>query len=181
MSAGRQCSLVSGILRSMTINRATDFHSPSHGPLALLGVIDRIHGYVDEVAALQHKVIIGTDSSPAQGGLAEFVTALVVHRVGRGGIYFWRTAKKAAIHTLRDRMYHEALLSLELAQTLVSGGLLRPELMTNDFMEIHIDIGENGPTRAMIKEIVGMVHGSGFTVRTKPASFAASKVADRYT
>lgn len=165
----------------MNTQPALEFHSPSHGLLPLSGAITRIHGYVDEAVAFQHKVIIGTDSSPAQAGRAEFITALVVHRVGRGGIYFWRQSRREEIYTLRDRMYHEAVLSLQLAQILVTGGLLRPELATTDFLEIHIDIGENGPTRAMIKEIVGMVHGSGFTVRTKPASFAASKVADRYT
>jgi len=28
---------------------------------------------------------------------------------------------------------------------------------------------------------VGMIRGSGYTVKTKPESYAASKVADRYT
>ncbi|KKR03433.1 MAG: hypothetical protein UT31_C0021G0001, partial [Parcubacteria group bacterium GW2011_GWF2_39_13b] len=48
-------------------------------------------------------------------------------------------------------------------------------------LEIHVDIGQTGPTRDMIKEIVGMVNGFGFSARTKPESYAASKVADKYT
>ena len=33
----------------------------------------------------------------------------------------------------------------------------------------------------LVKEIVGMVNGFGFLARTKPESYAASKVADKYT
>ena len=157
------------------------FQSPSYGLLEFDQMISRIQSYVANGQRHQHKIILGTDSAPPLGSRAEFVTALVVHRVGRGGIYFWRRATQEKIVTLRDRMYHEALLSLELARKLVDDGLLAFGAVGSDWLEIHVDIGENGPTRQMIKEIVGMVTGSGFRVKTKPASYAASKVADRYT
>lgn len=48
-------------------------------------------------------------------------------------------------------------------------------------LEIHIDVGNVGKTREMIREVVGMVVGSGFTAKTKPDSWAASSVADKYT
>jgi len=48
-------------------------------------------------------------------------------------------------------------------------------------LEIHIDVGEVGPTREMIKEVVGMVTGSGFTAKTKPEAYGAASVADKYT
>jgi predicted RNase H-related nuclease YkuK (DUF458 family) len=32
----------------------------------------------------------------------------------------------------------------------------------------------------MIKEVVGMVNGSGFEAKTKPESWAASSVADKH-
>ena len=47
--------------------------------------------------------------------------------------------------------------------------------------EIHADIGENGETKAMIQEVVGMIRAHNFEAKTKPESYAASKVADRYT
>ena len=47
-------------------------------------------------------------------------------------------------------------------------------------LEIHVDIGPNGETRAMIAEIVGMIRANGFKVATKPASWGASHVADRH-
>jgi len=38
-----------------------------------------------------------------------------------------------------------------------------------------------GPTREMIKEVVGMVNGNGFTAKTKPESYGAFVVADKHT
>ena len=48
-------------------------------------------------------------------------------------------------------------------------------------LEIHVDIGEHGDTRDMIKEVVGMVTGNGFVAKTKPQAYAASYVADKHT
>jgi predicted RNase H-related nuclease YkuK (DUF458 family) len=44
-----------------------------------------------------------------------------------------------------------------------------------------LDVGEKGQTKDLIREVVGMVVGSGFDARIKPDSFGASKVADKYT
>jgi len=46
---------------------------------------------------------------------------------------------------------------------------------------IHADIGENGATKDMIKEVIGLIKGNGFEPKIKPESFAASVVADRYS
>ena len=48
-------------------------------------------------------------------------------------------------------------------------------------LEIHIDVGEHGDTRDMIKEVVGMVTGNGFVAKTKPEAYGASYVADKHT
>lgn len=157
------------------------FISPTLGELSLPAVIARIKEYVGASDRHTHKLIIGTDSAPAQADRVEFISALVVHRFGNGGIYFWRRTTQAKIHTLRDRMYHEALCSIDLAKMLVEKELLLPDLASRDTLEVHIDIGENGPTKVMIREIVGMVTGYGFRVKTKPESFGANKVADRHT
>jgi predicted RNase H-related nuclease YkuK (DUF458 family) len=49
------------------------------------------------------------------------------------------------------------------------------------FRYIHADIGEQGQTRDMIKEIVGLIKGNGFEPKIKPESFVASTIADRYS
>ena len=46
---------------------------------------------------------------------------------------------------------------------------------------IHADVGENGKTRDMIKEVTGLIKGNGFEPKIKPESFAASSVADRFS
>lgn len=125
-----------------------------------------------------YKVIIGSDSEKTSGDMADFVTAIVVHRVGNGGRYFWRHATFDKFYTLRDRILKEVMLSLEIAQDVLNefAGCQTPKF---DF-EIHVDIGENGPTKTMIQEVVGMIRAHNFEVRTKPDSYAASKVADRH-
>ena len=49
-----------------------------------------------------------------------------------------------------------------------------------EFKYIHADVGENGGTREMIKEVVGLIRGNGFEPKIKPDSFVASGVADKY-
>lgn len=126
-----------------------------------------------------YQIVIGTDSQPHNGSGVDFVTALVVHRVGTGGIYFWHRVVNKKVYVLRQRMYEEATMSLTMAETVLS--LLHKDGITKYDVEIHVDIGKFGDTREMIAEIVGMIRGSGYTVKTKPESYAASKVADRHT
>lgn len=81
--------------------------------------------------------------------------------------------------SLRQRIYYETFLSLEVASRLTE------KLAKNGHadldIEIHLDVGEKGETREIIKEVVGMVIGSGYHARIKPDSYGATKVADRHT
>lgn len=71
-------------------------------------------------------------------------------------------------------------MSLELAESLVPS--LRSAVSPAKYdLEIHIDVGALGPTREMIREVVGMVNGNGYKARTKPESWGASSVADKHT
>lgn len=126
-----------------------------------------------------YKVIIGTDSEQTGRAKADFVTAIVVHRVGNGGIYFFRRHELGKFHTLRDRIIREVLISLEVAEKVLTELRDHAREVAWDF-EIHADVGENGPTSALIQEVTGMIRASNFTVKTKPESYAASKVADRH-
>jgi uncharacterized protein len=127
-----------------------------------------------------YKVIVGTDSQGLKAGQADFVTAIVVHRVGNGGRYFWRrTGNGKKYHTLRDRILEEVVISLDVAKEFIEAGN-KFEVPAFDF-EIHIDVGENGKTQPMIQELVGMIRANNFEARTKPDSYAATKVADRHT
>lgn len=126
-----------------------------------------------------YRVIIGTDSQKFDQHYADFVSAVVVHRLGHGGVYFWTRGCRDNMHSLRQRMWEEANYSLELAQKLI--GEFSERKMSPLQLEIHVDIGTKGDTREMINEIVGMIRGNGFECKTKPEAFGASNVADRHT
>src|SRR3989344_6696694 len=158
------------------------FHSSTGDQLNPNEVIKEIIEFINADNRRCYKVIIGTDYEKLQDSTADFVTAIVVHRVGNGGRYFWRRIASAEIgkkyFTLRDRITDEVLTSLEIAKEVLST-MKNFDMPKFDF-EIHVDIGEKGEPRAMIQELVGMVRANNFEAKTKPDSYAASKVADRH-
>ncbi len=141
-------------------------------------VVSEVIRFMEGDLKRRYKITIGTDSLRLVDGRADFVTAVVVHRVGNGGRYFWRRLELGKFHTLRDRIIKEVLLSLEVAQKILDE-FQNFKKVDFDF-EIHADIGEHGPTKAMINEVVGMIRAYNFEARTKPESYAASHVADRH-
>lgn len=155
------------------------FQSPTYGELELTQVREKILQFLSKDPDKTYKLVVGSDSQPHNGSGVDFVTAIVIHRVGTGGIYFWKRTVNKKTYVLRQRMYEEATMSLEMAETVLA--LLYRDGITKYDVEIHVDIGKFGDTHDMINEIVGMIRGSGYTVKIKPESYAASKVADRYT
>src|SRR3970282_37267 len=129
------------------------FHSPPYGMLTIAQRINRISEFARAVPDQKYRIIIGTDSQSHNGTGVDFVTALVVHRVGGGGIYFWKGYKKTRPYTLKERIYEEALTSLEFANEFIFH-LKGAEELLQIGLEIHVDIGENGKTREMIAELV---------------------------
>lgn len=158
------------------------FYSPTMGELSLDTLVDEIKAYLGQDSRRTYKIVIGTDSHATNHGTkqVEFVTAVVMHRVGAGGRYFWQKNARPKIVTLRQRIYEEVNLSLLTAQNLIGKLKAQIEQPTKE-LEIHVDVGENGPTKEMIKEVVGIVRGNGFNVKTKPEAYGASHVADKYT
>ncbi|NCO89331.1 hypothetical protein GW816_01250 [Candidatus Wolfebacteria bacterium] len=156
-----------------------DFFNSSLGiKLNINQVVQEIVRFMAEDKNRHYKIVIGSDSDGHNEKMADFVTAIVVHRVGNGGRYFWRRIELPKFYTLRDRIIREVLLSLEAAkETLIA--LKTFDVPQFDF-EIHVDIGENGQTKSMMQEVIGMVRAYNFEARTKPESYAASKVADRH-
>ena len=141
-------------------------------------VVSEIIAYMKSDSARRYRVTIGTDSELAADKDADFVTAIVVHRIGNGGRYFWRRFELGKFYTLRDRIIREALISVDVAKDILTQ-LEKSALRAFEF-EIHVDVGVNGPTKAVIQEVVSMVRANHFEVRTKPESYAATSVADRH-
>ena len=180
------------------------FYSPTKGALALSEVITELINYKREDHQSDYKIVIGSDSEVKEKGI-DFVCVVAIHRVRKGGRYFWLRIYDNRKLDLRSRIYQEATISLALAGALLEEELefhnmkidmskpitdvfkslediknLNQEIIFNNELEIHVDIGTKGPTKEMIKEIVGMIKGSGFPVRIKPESFAASTLADHH-
>lgn len=151
------------------------------GPLSLLEVMEEILAYIQEKPTHQYEIVIGSDSSGLSKRPIPIVTALTIRRVGNGGRYFYLRSTPRVFHHLRDRIYAETMSSITLAQEL--RGRLRDTLGEDVFWsdQIHIDVGEEGLTRNIVDEVVGMVRGFNFTAVTKPGSYVASSVADRHT
>ncbi|MBX4191372.1 MAG: ribonuclease H-like YkuK family protein [Candidatus Doudnabacteria bacterium] len=156
-----------------------EFKSPTHGPLDFDNVLVKLLEYIGSEPGSQYELIIGTDSMPMLGTEAEFVSAIVVHRKNRGGIYFWSKRHETSLHSLRQRIFQEALYSLRLAEQLIER--LKQKNILDYNLTIHVDVGPNGETKKMLHEIVGMIKGNGFAVKTKPESYGASSIADRHT
>src|SRR3989344_3716581 len=169
------------------------FISPTHGQMSWEETLSKIVWFMSLDTLASYDVIIGTDSE-ATNGTCDFVSAVIVHKKGRGGVYFWGRQKIKNLYSMKQRIWQEATISLALAQRVVDDfakmGMFDPsmdsgQVASNGFgtglnLEIHVDIGPNGPTRELIADIVGMIRANGFKVATKPASWGASHVADRH-
>lgn len=167
--------------KPLNTEKEKKFNSPSKGKLNLDKVIEEIGAYIGKEPDKNYNLVIGTDANGS--AVADFISAIIVHRVGFGGIYFWRKAERRKVYSLRDKIYKEVNISLELTQEFIlkfKNSFSEKKLENYNF-EIHVDVGNGGQTREMIKEVVGMVRGNGFEVRTKPDAYGASKIADKYT
>lgn len=153
------------------------FISPSKGRLSFDQVFVDIMCYVDECPDAEYRLIVGTDSQV--GDDTCFVSAIVVHRVGRGARYYYAREHERTSRGMRQRIFYEASKSLDLASQLAHK--LSENGHSDMNIEIHLDVGENGRTKELIRDIVGMITGTGFEARIKPDSYGASKVADKYT
>jgi predicted RNase H-related nuclease YkuK (DUF458 family) len=141
-------------------------------------VVKEVVAYMQAEPSRRYKVTIGTDSELLSTKNADFVTAIVVHRIGNGGRYFWRRFELGKFHTLRDRIIREVLISLDVAKEVLTE--LKKSPLPDFEFEVHADVGMNGPTNAVIQEVMGMIRAHNFEAKMKPESYAASNVADRH-
>lgn len=153
------------------------FNSPTKGRMAFDQVFKDIVEYIHDDSKIKYKLIVGTDSQLREDVC--YVTAILILREGKGGRFYYSKEREKTKLSLKQRIFYETSKSLivaaKLAEKLTVNGLAELDI------EIHLDVGEQGQTKEIIKEVVGMVVGSGFDARIKPDSYGASKVADKYT
>ena len=165
------------------------YKSPTHGCLSLEEVFAKIKEYIMKDPESEYHVMIGCDSQQHQDSLA-IVSAIIVHRLGNGAIYFTERDQEYRPHiSLREKMYMETSKSIEVA-TAFKESVLKSDNIPVDIV-IHLDIGKTGKTSTFIRELVGYVESCGFeacikdTARIRDKMYeypiAASSVADKYS
>ncbi len=154
------------------------FISPTKGELTLLEVIEDIKAYISEDTSRTYKLIVGSDSHPHYHRTC-FVSAIIIHRESKGGRYFYKKHYEPKMKSIRQRIFYEASLSLALADEIST--LLKKTLYDELPVEVHLDVGTKGETKDLVREVTGMIIGSGFQAKIKPDASAASKVADKHT
>jgi predicted RNase H-related nuclease YkuK (DUF458 family) len=159
------------------------FYNPSRGRLSFEEVILEIENYINEEPEREYELIVGCDSS--SGKEPFFPVCIVLLRKGRGGRFFLKRIQysEKKFYSFKERILQEVFLSCQLALDL-------REVLEKKFIEkarkfnfryIHADVGENGATKEMVKEIINLIKSNGFEPKIKPESFVASVVADRYS
>lgn len=155
-----------------------DYFFTSDGErIGMDGMLESIRQFAAEKKGASYKIIIGTDSLGCNTLTTDFVTALVVQRVGNGGKYFWRRLSNEKIFNFRDRIIKEVMLSLETSTNVLK---ILKQLEFDFEFEVHVDVGTNGRTNSLISEVTGMIRGYNFPFKTKPESYAAMSVADKH-
>ena len=162
------------------------FYNPTRGNLKIEEVMEELLRYISEKPEKFYDVIVGCDSSSGQE--PHFPLAIVVLRVGEGGRFFLKKIayKGRKFYNYKQRILEEVLLSCQMALYLRENFENKIQESKNSnlrcqFRYIHADVGVNGKTKDMIKEVMGLIKGNGFEPKIKPESFAASSVADRFT
>ena len=161
------------------------FFNPTKGNLSAEEVMEEMVNYIKEKPEKFYDVIVGCDSS--SGEEPHFPVAAVVLRVGEGGKFFLKKIhyKNRKFYNWKQRILEEVYLSCQLALFLKENLEKKvkdlAENLNYQFRYIHADVGENGQTKDMIKEVTGLIRGNGFEPKIKPESFVASTVADRFS
>lgn len=161
------------------------FYNPSRGNLLFAKVVKELVDYMKERNDKFYDIIVGCDSSSGQE--PHFPVAVVALRKSEGGRFFLKkiSYQDRKFYSWKERVLEEVLLSCEFALLLKEK--LEKEVQSQSsplnyqFRYIHADIGEQGETKDMIKEVVGLIRGNGFEPKIKPEAYVASIVADRYT
>ena len=149
-------------------------------------MIRLIAEYIAEDKDKKYDITVGTDSQ--NHASTKMVEVVAVHRVGHGGIFFYRTEYLQKITSLKQKIYKETSRSIENATGLVDGigDILidEHEVLIDDLdinFSVHCDIGHYGKTNQLISEIVAWVHSAGFDVAIKPDSYTASGIANKFS
>ena len=142
------------------------------GGVEVLDVMSAVHSLVRQ-GQIVH---IGTDAQKSSTRM-EFVTVACVLNPGKGGRVFYTRRFDRKDVSLYEKLSTETWLSLDLAIRMHESFGFAPE---REQIWVHVDANpdERYDSSDYVKQLAGMVAGSGFPVLVKPNAWCASHVAD---
>ena len=148
-------------------------------------IIPIIADYIAKDPTQEYDITIGTDSQ--NHSHTKIVEVIAVHRVGDGGIFFYRVEYVRKIRSIKEKIVEETSRSLANASGLLDE--IQLELLERDVdidklnihFCIHCDIGHKGRTQSLISEITNWVHSMGYECLIKPDSYTASGIANKFS
>jgi len=168
------------------------FYNITKGNISFEEVIQEMISWMEEKPSKFYNVIVGCDSSSSEE--PNFPVAIVILRKGEGGRFFLKRVKykNKKFFNWKERILEEVLLSCDMALVLreklekemekvSESNVTEGEKFNYQFRYIHADVGAEGKTKDMIKEVTGLILGNGFEPKIKPEAYVASIVADRFS
>ena len=124
-------------------------------------------------AGKKYSLHIGTDTQPHHDSTT-LITTICFREDGKGALVFYQKRKINVFSNVLERLLHEAVISLEVAESVKKHTSLIPT--------IHADINskESALSNRVADAIMGMIKGMGYPVLIKPEAWA-SDIADMYT
>ncbi len=168
----------------MDITEDILFRNLSESKITFDEVANRIINWINQSPEKEYVLAIGTDSQTYSD--TKIVLSITLHRLSSGGIFFLHTMYEKAFknNQLQQKLYTETQSSLDAAAILIrklNERGLDIQTQPNVHLQIHVDVGKNGPTSKYIQELEGWVHAVGYDCEIKPNSYAASSIADKFS
>lgn len=159
------------------------FHRGNGQTVSYDEMIEVIANYITKDQNQEFEITVGTDSQ--NHDMTKMVEVIAVHKVGHGGIFFYRSEYIRKIGSLKEKIVEETSRSLENAEGLLDE--IQLKLIDNNVdidelnlhFVIHCDIGHAGKTSTLIKETVAWVQSCGYECQIKPDSYCASGIANK--
>ncbi len=149
--------------------------SITYGEISFEEVCEKIKEYTEKDLKGEYTISVGTDSQSVDG-YTKMVSVIALVRKSKGGIFFYDIFRIKKMKSLRQKIYKETQYSLDLASR-VGEYIIKAKI--NASLEIHVDIGYEGETRHLIKEIAGWVMSMGFKCCMKPDAYTSTGIADK--
>jgi len=173
----------------MSMNGDDDriWETPSRGNFNFITMCEEIKNYIKKEPNCKYHIFVGSDSqrhcirkknNPTF--YTKFVTAVAIHREGKGGQFYLSSEKNFHINSLQQKIMYESNLTY-IFHTYLENELTDVLIEYNVDLTPHIDIGVKGKTKQFITQVLDMFKAIGRNVATIKPNCAGCAIANKYT